>query len=70
VETEVAERVNAETEARMTEAMQRMNLSEADINRALHPPNQIGNTEMENEESKEAPAGKKFPKRNGRYQGE
>jgi hypothetical protein len=72
VEVEVSQRVQIETEARMTEAMQRMQLSEIDINRALNPPNQIGNTEM-NEESKESTTvdnKKTFPKRNGRYTGE
>jgi hypothetical protein len=72
VEVEVAQRVEVETEARMTEAMQRMQLSEVDMNRALNPPNKIENIEM-NEETKEiatADAKKTFPKRNGRYTGE
>ena len=38
----------------MQEAMERMNLSEAEVGRAMNPPNDIGNSEMSDmEESKE-----------------
>jgi hypothetical protein len=52
--------------------MQRLELSEVDINRALNPPNQIGNVEMDEEtkEIKTLENKKTFPKRNGRYAGE
>ena len=51
---QLEQQVQVQLNARMQEAMERMNLNEAEIGRAMNPPNEIGNSEMSDmEESKE-----------------